>query len=486
MTQKYIGREKVLAQLRSLEYKTTASLVVIKGRRRIGKSRLAEEFGLNKIFLAFTGYPPAENATSEDQLAVFAEQLCRNFNLSSRTFSTWSDAFYALGECIENHAKGNPTVVLLDEISWMAHNSPKFLGQLKIWWDLTGSKMSNLILILCGSISSWIEENILKSTGFFGRISLEIHLLPLTIPECSQFLQENKIKGSAYEIYKILAVTGGVPWYLEQITSNKLADRHIMDLCFKPNGLFVHEFSRIFHDLFGSHDHIYKKILSILNNGMRTQAELRDELKYPRSGTLSKHLRNLILSGFVTAHYQWAFKTGVKARQSIYRLSDQYIRFFLKYIEPNLPSIQQGFFDAEDLITLPGWESIMGLQIESLLLHNRALLLKSLDIRGQDVVADNPYFQKTTSRKKGCQIDYLIQTSQRNLFVCEFKFNRREIGREIITSMKEKIKALSTPTGYAKIPVLFHLGDVAESVYAEKFFYRIVDIRDYVDHRNLI
>lgn len=480
MSKKYIGRDRILDQLKTLEHKDKASLVVIKGRRRIGKSRLAEEFGKDKVFIPFTGYPPTADATSQDQLNSFSEQLCHNFKKSPRTFLSWSDAFNALGNALSEHTLNRKTVVLFDEISWMAHKSPKFLGQFKIWWDLNHSNYPNLIFILCGSISSWIEENILKSTAFFGRISLEINLLPLTIPECAEFLRQNHFKGSAYEYYKILSVVGGIPWYLEQITHNKLADSQIIDLCFQPNGRLVNEFDRIFHDLFGHHGTIYKKIIQCLQDGMRTQSEIRAMLDYPRSGTLGKHIHNLIVSGFVTKHFQWSLKTSQIGRQSLYRLSDQYVRFFLKYIQPNLPTIQQGVFNQKELVKLPGWDTIMGLQVESLLLQNRYLMLDSLEIKGQDIVADNPYFQKPVARKKGCQIDYLIQTNQRNLFVCEFKFNRREIGPEIILSMKEKLTRFIAPEGYAKIPVLFHLGDVSESVYADKFFYRIVNISDYL------
>lgn len=480
MAKGYIGRRRYLSQLKSLEGKGKASLVVIKGRRRIGKSRLAEEFGKDKLFIPFTGYPPTADATAQDQLNSFAEQLCMNFKLPACTFLKWSDAFNALGDCLKAYIEGKTMVVLFDEISWMASKSPQFLGQLKMWWDLNHLKFPNLILILCGSISSWIEENILKSTGFFGRISMEINLLPMTIPECAEFLKQNKVKGSAYDYYKILAIIGGIPWYLEQITNDKLADRQIIDLCFQPDAILVNEFERIFNDLFGSHAAIYKKIIYCLRDGMRTQADIRNDLRYPSSGTLSKHLRNLILSGFVTEHFQWSLKTGKKSRQSLYRLSDQYVRFYLKYIEPDLPAIRQGFFDTEELIKLPGWDVIMGLQVESLLLQNRGLILESLGIAGHDIVADNPYIQKSISRRHGCQIDYLIQTKQRNLFVCEFKFNRREIGREIITEMMGKLKNFSAPNGYAKIPVLLHMGDVSESVYAEKFFYKIINISDYL------
>ncbi|MBS0656429.1 MAG: ATPase [Verrucomicrobia bacterium] len=476
MSSKYVGRKESLEDLKALQAKKKASLVVINGRRRVGKSRLAEEFGKSQVFIPFTGLPPLEGITAQDQRNNFAEQLSAHFRLPNFTFLDWGEAFKALGSLLSQ----SPTVVLFDEISWLSHEDPLFLAKFKVWWDLNHSKFPHLIFILCGSVSSWIEENILKSTAFFGRISLTIHLQPLSTRESVQLLQANGIQGSAYDYYKILSITGGIPWYLEQILPSKLADNNISDLCFARNGLLVTEFDKIFHDLFGSQGTTYKKILSILERGMYTQAEIREEMNYAHSGTFSALMEHLCIAGFVTEHFQWQLKTGKAARQSLYRLSDPYIRFYLKYIEPNLEKIKAGLFEAVELVKLPGWDSMMGFQVENLLLQNRKLLLDSLGISGNDLLADNPFLQRTTSRRQGCQIDYLVQTKNWNLFVSEFKFNRKMIGREIINEMAEKLQRFTVPKGFAKIPVLFHLGEVSSSVYDANFFYKIIDIGDYL------
>lgn len=476
MTDKYIGRQDALAALKALRTKKKASLVVIKGRRRVGKSRLAEEFGKNQCFLPFTGLPPLEKITAQDQKNNFAEQLCSHFRLPNFTFLDWGKGFAALGDLLTQV----PTVILFDEISWLSHEDPLFLAKFKVWWDLNHGKFPNLIFILCGSVSSWIEKNILKSTAFFGRISLTISLEPLTIKESVELLKANRVSGSAYDYYKILSITGGIPWYLEQILSSKLADGNISNLCFSREGLLVVEFDKIFNDLFGLKGEIYKKILFILEKGMRTQAELREELNYAHSGSFSALIDHLCIAGFVTKHFQWQLKTGRVGRQSLYRLSDPYVRFYLKYIKPNLEKINAGIFESTEVIKLPGWDSVMGLQVESLLLQNRKLLLQSLDINAQDLLADNPYFQQGTVRHPGCQIDYLLQTKSWNLFVCEFKLNRRVIGKEIISDMTEKLANFIVPKGFAKIPVLFHLGEVTSSVYDANYFYKIIDISDYL------
>ena len=126
----------------------------------------------------------------------------------------------------------------------------------------------------------------------------------------------------------------------------------------------------------------------------------------------------------------------------------------------------------------------MGLQFEYLLLQNRPLLLKSIGISTSEVVCDGPYIQSQTARAPGCQIDYLVQTYTKNLFVCEFKFKRQELGVEIIHEMTDKIKALKVPNGYAAIPILFHIGGVTTSVETAGYFYRIIDISEFLAEEN--
>lgn len=150
-------------------------------------------------------------------------------------------------------------------------------------------------------------------------------------------------------------------------------------------------------------------------------------------------------------------------------------------IAPNLEAISIGEFDQTPLFTLPGFDTHMGLQLETLLLQNRFLLLQKLGISPVDVVRSGPYRQTKTSTQQGCQIDYLIQTKKNELFICEFKFKTREINSDIISEMQEKISRLKSPTGFARVPVLFHLSGVVNSVATSSYFYRIVDLMDFLD-----
>ena len=123
----------------------------------------------------------------------------------------------------------------------------------------------------------------------------------------------------------------------------------------------------------------------------------------------------------------------------------------------------------------------MGFQIESLLLQNRSLLIQSIGVQPADIVNDNPYYQEKTSSRRGCQIDYLIQTRSQNLFVCEFKFKRRPLNMEIIEEMQGKISRFFYPRVFGIAPVLFHLSDVSDKVYDENYFYRIINISDFLE-----
>ncbi len=470
----FVGRNNELRRLEDLSKSGRACLVVLKGRRRIGKSRLAEEFGKNKIFLPFSGLAPVKGVTAQDQRDSFARELAGLFHLLPFTFTDWSDGFAHLSK----HLAKKPTVILFDEISWMGSKDPTFVSKLKVWWDLVLQNHPSVTLILCGSISTWIDKNIINSTAFFGRVSLYLELTELSIPQSKELLAIQGFKGSDIDFFKILSVTGGVPWYLEQIQTDQSSDENIKRLCFEKNGLLVKEFDRIFNDLFSSRGEIYKKISTLLSLGMKTRATLQKAIAYSPSGTLSHYLKALEICGFVSNHPDWSLKTCKLGKSTLYRLSDNYLRFYMHYIEPNLPMIEQGAFLEVPLSSLPGWEPMLGFQLENLLLKNRPLLYKALGIHVQDIVIDNPFIQTAAGRKKGCQIDYLIQTRSNTLFVCEVKMRRRELGLEVIEEMKAKIASLALPKGYGISPVLFHLGPISDALLNSRYFYRIIDIAD--------
>lgn len=470
----FIGRAAELKSLRDLTQKKSSSLVVLRGRRRIGKSRLVEEFSKKERFLRFVGLAPTEQTTAQSQREEFAKQLSLNLQAPQVVANDWTDLFLALAKDIQ---KGR-VIILFDEISWMGSKDADFLGKLKNLWDLHLKKNPELILILCGSVSTWIEENILQSTGFMGRLSLVLDLEELSVPECNQLFTAMGFRGSAYEKFKMLSVTGGIPRYLEELKPDRLADENIKDLCFAKQGVLFREFKEIFVDIFARRSEIYKRIVEILVEGDKEFSEIVDHLEMAKTGHVSRYLNDLIQCGFIRRDYTWNVKDGKESILSRYRLSDNYLRFYLKYIDKNKTKIERRYFDCQSLSVLPGFATIMGLQFENLVLNNRDFIWKKLNLYPMDIVTDNPYFQRAQLRKKGCQIDYLIQTRTKVLYACEIKFSREEIKAEVISQMQHKISQFYLPRGFSIMPVLIHVNGVSEAVMDEQYFSHIIDFTE--------
>lgn len=465
----FIGRKWELQALTRLKAKKSASFVVVKGRRRIGKSRLIEEFAKNYTYYSFSGFPPASGITAELQRRTFALQLEKYFHVPVR-YENWYELFVFLSE----QTKTQNAVILCDEISWMGSKDPEFLGALKTAWDQYFKQNPKIILIVCGSVSSWVDENILANTGFVGRISLTLTVKELSLKESDMFWGKSNV--SSYEKLKVLSVTGGVPRYLEEIDPHMSAEDNIKRLCFESSGILYQDFDQIFTDLFSEKSIRYKKIIATLVEGSLEREALIKKIDLDKNGRVSKDLDNLIKAGFIQRDFAWNIHKNTPPKLSLYRLSDNYLRFFLKYIDPNRDKIEKGFFREVHLTSFPGWFTLMGLQIENLLLNNRLLILEQLGIPPEIIVNDGAYFQHKTLRTNGCQIDYLIQTKLSELYVVEVKFHKSELTTSVIAETKEKIKKLIHPKNFSIRPVLIHVNGVSTGIEDSEYFVKIIDL----------
>jgi len=467
----FIGREDELKQLEEFSKRQVAGIIVCSGRRRIGKSTLIEHFGQKKQFFEFYGLAPRDNISNQDQLRHFGQQMANNFHIPAVTYDNWYDALTMLASLTR---QSGPTLIFFDEISWMASKDKDFPAILKGIWDTQFKKNMQLILILCGSVSSWIQENILEDTGFMGRISLTLHLKELPLPSANQFWQgiENI---SSYEKCKVLGVTGGVPRYLEEINPHQTAEQNIKRLCFTAGGVLLEEFNKIFSDLFGKQADDYKEIVRCLLNKHLEIEGIAQQLKVTQSGYFNKKIKVLEACGFIKRDYIW--QNGKrKNKLSKYRLSDNYLRFYLKYIEPKKPLIEAGLFHDLHLEELDDWYSLMGLQFENLILSNLRQIQQHLDISPSSIVSAAPYFQNKTQRQEACQIDLLIDTKF-TLYVCETKFQKK-ISSDIINEVLTKIKRLKVSKTLSVRPVLIYEGELSERIARENFFSHIIRFND--------
>lgn len=467
----FIGRERELAVLSETSGRRVASLIVITGRRRVGKSRLIEEFShsFGRVF-SFLALPPPASAT--EQREEFARQLASHLRVPGLHADDWSELFEALAE----HSAEGRCLVVFDEISWMAAGDRSFLGKLKNAWDSALKRNPNLTLILCGSVSSWIDDNLLSSTGFVGRVTQRLVLRPLPLSSAARFWGEHSERVSAREKLKVLSVTGGIPRYLEEIDPRVSAEENIGRLCFREGALLFDEFERLFADLFGRRQASYRGIVQALVDRRLTQGQLVEQLDKQKSGTVSRYLADLETSGFVARDFAWNLQTGDLSKISTYRLADNYVRFYLKYIARNRAKISQGLFPDRALDYLPAWETIMGLSFENLVLGNREAVFRQLQLDPRDIVFSNPYLQTATASRRGVQIDLLIQARFQTLYLCEIKFSGGPIDRSVIDQVARKCERLATKRGFSIRPVLIHAGEVSDSVVQSRYFDRIVDL----------
>lgn len=415
--------------------------------------------------------PPTPQTTNQDQIDEFLRQLCDQFRLPALSFKDWGDVFLFLAKQLP---KGR-VILVFDEVSWMGSKDPNFSGKLKTIWDTHFKKNDKLMLIVCGSVSAWIEENIINSTGYVGRISCTVTLEELLLEYCNQFFRSYAQNISAYEKFKLLAVTGGVPRYLEEIRPELTADQNLKKICFTKGLFLFDEFDRVFSDIFLKNSDIYRKTIVALVENKLSPSALASKVGVALGSKISKYFNELELAGFLSRYYTWDIKKGLPSKLSHYYIKDNYTRFYLKYILPNRHKIETGAFDDKSLSSLTGWTSIMGLQFENLVLNNRKKIWELLEIKTDEIVWDNPFFQQHTQKMPGCQIDYMIQLKSKNLYICEIKFLTKEISKEIVREVNEKIDRLKKPKGYSCRPVLIHVNGVNESVFEQDYFSKIID-----------
>ena len=465
----FIGRESELEQLSTLWGKlSSTSLVTVRGRRRIGKSTLVAEFARRSKarFLKIEGLSLRTAHTNDDELRAFYSQLQL---ISGKTyqFGDWLKAFHDLDAEIRDNER---TVVLLDEISWMGHFDEKFSGLLKIAWDNFFHRHPKLILFFCGSVSSWISENILKDGAFLGRPSADIVLRELPVFQCLAFWGKQGAHLSRREFLDMLSVTGGVPRYLEEIRPACTTDENLRLSCFSSTGYLFKDFDQMFGELFDEGVQMRKTVLEKLAENAMNVSQLAEALGKNRSGHLTQTLRELKEAGFVAAERGNNPETGKRRQEVFYRVSDNYVRFYLRIIKARAEAIRDDAYRFESLEQMPGWDTILGLQFENLVLSALPALVRILHLDRSRIDSMAP-FRKTGDKKtgeRGCQIDCLIQT-KRSLYVVEIK-RQREIGPEVIDEVEEKIRRLPHASSLSVRPVLVYDGELRPSVMDENYF----------------
>ena len=451
----FYGREDLIDRLMALFGKRTSSLVTCRGRRRIGKSTLIEKFAqqADARFIKIEGLKPRKGLSNADELANFAAQLAAQTGCEETPPSNWLNAFIRLDKELEDSRR---MVVLLDEVSWMAHYDNTFSGTLKIAWDNYFKKHPKLVFVVCGSVSTWIRDNIIEDGSFYGRRSLD-----LIVPD-------------RREIIDVLSVTGGVPRYLEEIDPGATASENLARLCFSPKGLLREDFDEMFSDVITRQPTFTASVMRTLVEGSRGVTEIADALGLEKGGRITDALAQLEEAGIVASDCGKNPESGKDARAVRYRLRDNYSRFYLKYIEPEKSAIDSGAFSLGSLDRLDGWDSVMGLAFENLVVNNLRELVVPLGFGSALLTSAAPY-RRAASRdgaRDGVQVDLLVQ-ARRAICIVEIK-RQREIGREVIDEVAEKVRRVPHRDGISVRTALVYEGHLAPIVEADGYFDAVI------------
>lgn len=472
----FIGREEELSCLEQLWKKKVSSFVTCRGRRRIGKSSLIEEFARKSKcrFLELVGAAPQPKMTNADQLANFMQQLAVQSGLPLKLdAANWIEAFTCLDSVLDGTRK---TVVLLDEASWMGRYDPNFAGSLKTVWDTRLKKHDRLILVVCGSVSTWIAENILENSAFAGRLSLNLVVEELPLRLCAKFWGEKRTRQALKDVLDILSVVGGVPKYLEEVDASLSADENIRRMCFMPNGPLVDEFDQIFSEVFSESAPVKKRILHTLGTGPLTAVQIAEKLGNGRNGHLTRQLKELETAGFVAREGGVNPETDAPLKIERYRIRDNYTRFYLHHMEPRLAAIRSGSFAFASLNDLPGWRTILGLQFENLVVSHFRELLPYLRIGPQLILSAAPYAKTSRTTGKGVQVDLLLQMRGAVYFI-EVKRQER-ISVEVERELQDKIGKVSVVGAKSRRAVLVYAGALDPQVVENGYFDALVSAED--------
>ena len=475
----FFSRENELASLSLLWKKNVASFVTCRGRRRIGKSSLIEEFARRSKchFFELVGAAPQPKMTNADQLTNFMQQLAIQSGLPLKTdVSNWIEAFSCLDSVLSPSEK---TIVLLDEASWMGRYDPNFAGCLKTVWDTKLKLHNRLILIVCGSVSTWIAENILENSAFAGRLSLNLVVEELPLRDCVKFWGDKCKRLSVQDVLDVLSVVGGVPKYLEEIDTSVSADENIRRLCFLPNGPLVGEFDQIFSEVFSESAPVKKDILRTLGNGPLTATQIAERLGNERNGHLTRQLKELETAGFVAREGGLNPQTDAPLKIERYRIKDNYTRFYLHHMEPRMTSIHAGSYTFKSLADLPEWQTLMGLQFENLVVSHFRELLPHLRIGPQLILSAAPYAKKGKTPGEGLQIDLLLQM-RRAVYLIEVK-RQDQITSDVEHEMQEKVSRLPVKGIKSRRTALVYAGKIDPQIAENGYFDALIPIEELLE-----
>ena len=472
-----IGREQETAKLDCILASVNAEFLAVYGRRRVGKTFLIREHLKINIVFDFTG---TREGTKEEQLNNFFEEYLKRTKGTKEKQSplTWQDSFRYLIKYLNALPKKKlKHVVFIDEMPWLDNPKSNFIAALEYFWNQHVSNMDNILLIACGSASSWIKKKLINARGgLHNRITQRIKLVPFTLHETALFIKSIGANLTQYQIVEIYMAVGGIPFYLKEVTKGKSATQLIDDICFSPKGLLNGEYAQLYHSLFKNAVQHLKIIetLAAKPQGM-PRADIARKTRLSEA-SLSRTLEELVECDFIS-FYEPLIN---KKKEAIYKLTDLYSLFYLKFIKANKGGGKGTWQQLSAKSTFTAWS---GYAFENICMLHINQIKRALGISGIYSTTSSWLF-KGNDTLPGCQIDMIIDRADQTINLCEAKFTKenfaitktyaaqlrmkKSIFRQATQTKKATFNTLLTT--YPAIKNQHYLGEIDNEITIDKLF----------------
>lgn len=332
---KFIGRKAELAFLQEKYNSKGGQLIILYGRRRIGKTETITHFCKDKNPVFFT----CTQTEDSEQLKNFSQKLL-SFDIPQKKyineFSNWEQAFLAVSDIPVSD--GKKQILVIDEFPYMAKENPEIPSILQKLWD-EEFKNSNVMIILCGSAMSYIEKEILSEKNpLYGRATGIYKMLPMPYFDSAKFFSNwnNRDKILAH------AILGGIPYYLSQFDDSKNLKQNICSSILKRGAILYSEPEFLMRQEFREPG-TYNTIIQSIASGKTAFNEIQSSTLIEK-GKLSVYLKNLVELGIAIREFPVLSSEREKqnAQRGLYRLKDSFFSFWYKFVFPNLSSLEFG------------------------------------------------------------------------------------------------------------------------------------------------
>lgn len=412
-----VGRKKERKELEELLFSGRSELVAIYGRRRVGKTFLVDEVLGQYITFRHAGLSPVEKNGLKIQLKQFYYSLLTQGFSGDKCPNSWLEAFFFLEKFLQERDNGGRQVVFIDELPWMDTPRSGFISAFEGFWNNWACHRKNVMVVICGSASSWIKDKLLNNHGgLYGRVTHEIGVHPFKLSECREFYESYDIKLSDYDIVQSYMIFGGIPFYLKYLRKGLSLAQNIDELFFKRGAVLADELNRMFISVFEDHEQI-KAIVQLLSKKSIgfTRNEISEETGI-KGIILSDCLNALIASDLITKYIPF----GQPKNKPYYKLTDPFCIFYIRFVSGH-DSLDESFW--MDHVTSQNLVSWRGFAFENICFSHISEIKKALEI---NAVVSRLGSLAIKDKDGGTQIDLVIERKDGVINLCEMKFCSEE------------------------------------------------------------